>query len=145
MPRIYVSPPIDTSSLLRGFYRADLVFRDLDHSGPTFEGRVFLDNPRATADTAKTAEHGYAGSFFVFGHGACWGGAGHCDVRMPRPYDPRPAHPLVPLDKVVIATEALRRALAARTPITVTVVPLAIGAAPDDLLAFSRVEIVAYE
>jgi len=36
---------------------------------------------------------------------------GHCEVRgVPRPYDPRPAHPLTPARKTLIATEALRRA-----------------------------------
>src|SRR5690348_16357380 len=60
----------------KDFNRADLIFEGVDHSGPSFEGRVFLNNPNATADTPATAENGYAGSFHIFGHGICLGDVG---------------------------------------------------------------------
>src|SRR4029453_4290828 len=69
--------------------RADLVFSGGDHSEPSSEARVFLNNPTAAASTPRTAEHGYAGRFVVFGHGGCFGGGGHCTV----PTQPRPRTP----------------------------------------------------
>src|SRR5215471_2746066 len=94
----YVSPSISMGSVDSDFSRADLVFDGVDHSGVSFEARVFLNNPSASEQTAKTSENGYAGSFHIFGHGGCYGDdASHCDIRSaPRPYDPRPAHPLTP-------------------------------------------------
>jgi hypothetical protein len=96
------------------FTRADLVFSGVDHSETSYEVRVFLNNPTADASTPRTAEHGYAGRFVVFGHGGCFGDEGHCEV----PSEPRAgtdlrlAHPLTPQIKLVTVTNALRRVLA---------------------------------
>src|SRR5258708_2257508 len=60
--------------------RADLVLIDTEHGGHSFEARVFLNNPSANSDTPMTEEAGYAGTFHVFGHGGCFGDAGHCEV-----------------------------------------------------------------
>jgi hypothetical protein len=48
---------------------AEIRFEGVDHSGPSYEARVFLNNGKADANTPQTAEYGYAGSFFVYGHG----------------------------------------------------------------------------
>jgi hypothetical protein len=95
------------------FTRADLEFRGVDHSGPSFEARVYLDNARADVDTPAESGEGYAGSFWVFGHGGCFGELGHCDIpEEPRgPYDKRSPHPLAPQFKTVIVTDALKRVL----------------------------------
>jgi tyrosinase len=110
------------------FTRADLEFRGVDHSGPSFEARVYLENPAADERTGRDEGAGYAGSFWVFGHGGCFGETGHCDVPTgPRgPYDHRLPHQLTPQFRTVIATEALRRALRAGDADTfsVTVVPI---------------------
>jgi tyrosinase len=92
------------------FSRADLEFRGVDHSGPSFEVRVYLDNPAADAETGRELASGYAGSFHVFGHGGCFGELGHCDIPQgPRsPYDLRFRHQLTPQFKTVIVTDALR-------------------------------------
>ena len=104
------------------FTRADLEFRGVDHSGPSFEARIFLDNRRASADTPRDESEGYAGSFWVFGHGGCFGELGHCDIpEGPRgPFDRRPAHPLTPHFKTVIVTEALKRVLQTSDRETIT-------------------------
>jgi hypothetical protein len=109
------------------FDRADVVFQEVDHSGPSFEVRLFFNNPDADADTPRSAEEGYAGRFTVFGHGGCYGDIGHCDVPAPTtdPTDLRPAHPLTPLDTYVTVTGALRRLADAGEPLqTVTLVPV---------------------
>jgi hypothetical protein len=110
------------------FSRADLEFRGVDHSGPSFEARVYLDNSDANTDSGRDPEAGYGGSFYVFGHGGCFGERGHCDIptELRGPYDHRLQHQLLPQFRTVIVTEALRRALAAsdRETLTVTVVPI---------------------
>src|SRR5919201_6293347 len=63
------------------FSRADLQFRGVDHSGPSYEARVFLDNPAAKPSTPTTEDQGFAGSFHVFGHGGWFRGL----RRRPRP------------------------------------------------------------
>ena len=60
------------------FYRADLEFHGVDHSKASFEGRMFINNPDAGPDT-PTSHESYVGSFWVFGHGGCAGGEGHCE------------------------------------------------------------------
>jgi hypothetical protein len=92
---------------------------------------------------------GFAGTFNIFGHGGCFGDVGHCDVTGPRrPFDPRPAHPLTPARKVVIATEPLRRALKKAPKVTVTVVPIVLSATEkcdlQKVLKYSKVSIVTY-
>ena len=79
--------------------------------------------------TPRQAEEGYGGRFTVFGHGGCYGDAGHCDVPAVSPdeTDLRPQHPLAPLNTYVTITDALQRILAAGGTLeTVTLVPLSI-------------------
>ncbi len=99
-------------------------------------------------------ENGYAGSFFIFGHGGCFGDEGHCEVGAePRPFDPndpRRSHPLLPVEMSVEATEALRRTVSEGGDITVSVVPVITGFTEqtdlEDVLKFDlHPRIVAYE
>lgn len=135
------------------FTRADVELVDVDHSGRSFEARVFLGNERAGLDTPTDAEHGYAGSFYVFGHGGCFGEHGHCDVPVGPlgAFDARAPHQLTPQRKVVIATErvqALARAGAESVRVTVVpVVPASVEGDADtveDVLRFGRVSLVTY-
>jgi tyrosinase len=144
------SPEIDLADLGADFSRADIEFEGLDHSGSSYEGRVFVNNPDADADTERTPEHGYAGSYYIFGHGGCFGDEGHCDVKPRSPFDPRPPHALWPTRKVVIATEAIRQAVAAGPTMTVTVVPIVTATndrVPEDeeLPKFELLSVVAYQ
>ena len=143
------SAALPLANLDQQFYRADIQFHGVDHAGATYEGRVFLNNPAADEHTPRTPDSGYAGCFHIFGHGGCLGDPGHCDVVPRRPHDPRPAHPLTPARKVVIATEAVRRAIGAGADITITVVPVILSTTPkagrpDDLVSFDHVRIVTY-
>ena len=152
----YVSEPIAIPSPYDAedradFSRADLEFYGIDHSGSSFEARVFLNNPDADETTPREEGSGYVGSFYVFGHGGCFGDAGHCDVpEEPRsPFDRRSPHPLTPQKRTVVVTEAIKRLRdAASDGLTVTVVPVAsespIGA-EDDLLGFERLALITYD
>jgi hypothetical protein len=133
--------------------RADLVFYGVDHSGPSYEARVFVNNPQADAGTERVLDRGYAGSFAVFGHNGCFGDDGHClpDQRYRDEFDLRAPHPLRPLTMTVIATEAIRRALIEPSVREVTISVVAV--VPDDgfpkasgePLAFEYVRLLTYE
>jgi hypothetical protein len=133
--------------------RADLVFYGVDHSGPSFEARVFLNNATADADTERTLENGYAGSFSVFGHNGCFGDDGHClpDQRHTDEFDLRAPHPLRPLTMTVIASDAIRRALIDSdiSEIVVTVVAVVpedgFPKSSQDPLRFDYVRLLTYE
>jgi hypothetical protein len=127
--------------------RADLIFYDVDHSGASYEARIFLNAPDADATTPRDDPH-YAGSFCIFGHGGCFGDAGHCDVPTgPRdPFDLRPEHQLVPASKVVVITDAFKRLVAPTDEkLTVTVVAFVPGADKHDVLQFDRVRLLTYQ
>jgi hypothetical protein len=145
----YVSSKISLEALNSEFYRADLIFDGVDHSGVSYEGRVFLNNESANEDTPKTGDQGYAGVFHIFGHGGCFGDAGHCEVGgTPRLYDPRPAHPLTPARKVLIATEAVQKVLTQRKQMTVTVVPIVYAGTAkcdfENVLKFNKISVRTY-
>ena len=96
--------------------RVEVVLHDLDHSVPSFEARVFLNNPSADAATPLTPENGFAGSLHVYGAGYWLDQASH--------------FPRMRADRVLLATEAVRRAAAARADaVDVTLVPVAYGPA----------------
>ena len=89
--------------------RADLTFYGLDHSGPSYQVRVFFNNPNAGPDTPLIAGEGFVGRFSVFAHGGCFGEEGHCEVRPPvSPFDRRQPHPLVPIARYLTVTDAIR-------------------------------------
>jgi tyrosinase len=146
---IFVSPPIDNPARAGQpeFERADLVFYGVDHSGPSFEARIFLAIPGAGLASPRDPEAGYAGSFTIFGHAGCAGDAGHCEVpKGPRdPFDVRPPHGLTPQTRTVLITEALRRVT--ETQLTVTIVPVRpgrSGAELVDTLKFDRFRLLTY-
>jgi hypothetical protein len=124
----------------RGARRAEVVFAGVDQAGPSFEARVFLNNPDADESTAQTPETGYAGSFHVYGYGepappaiaeakAKQGGGGGA---------------VAPIEKRLHADEAaVRAALEGSDELTITVVPVPAdpgGAAP--VRPFEHVDVV---
>lgn len=123
----FTTPPIPLKLGPRGlnFGRADILIHGVDQSGPSFEGRVFLNNPKATSDTPTTPEHGYAGSFHVYGYGI-WPDDIGKEVKPAEPDTIR-----APIEKDLIATDALRQAASRASEVTVTVVPVT-GNPPHD-------------
>lgn len=131
------------------FARADLRFLGVDHRGDSFEGRVFLDAADATAATRLEPDAGYAGSFYVFGHGPCFGDEGHCNVPQGpiHPFDFRRPHELNPQVMVVTVTEALRRTVErGGSEVQVTLVPTnAHDAELGEVFRFERAGLVTYD
>ncbi len=146
----FVSVPIPLApGVAAGEYaRADLIFYGVDHSESSYEARLYVNDP--TADHASGRDYpAYAGSFFIFGHGGCFGDVGHCDVPTgPRdPFDLRGPHQLTPATKSVIVTDALKRIVAGasdKAAITVTVVALAPGRPTNAYLRFDEIRLATY-
>lgn len=153
----YDSPePIALPPALEGrrrFYRADLDFHEVDHSGLSYEARVFLNRPDADERTPLD-DPAYAGSYYVFGHWGCLGDDhDHCAVpEAPlHAFDRRPPPKLTPIKLTVEVSDALTRLV--EDPevdeLTVHVVPIAAPLYPDDdpsdLLHFSRLSLLTYD
>jgi hypothetical protein len=132
------------------YVRADLEFIGVQHAGASYEARVYVNNPKADVNTEPTEGSGYAGSFYVFGHGGCFGDAGHCDVHQTQrdAFDPRRSHPLEPMKKIVVATEAIKAAAMTGSSLNVTVVPVVTSwtekVDTDDVLKFDHINLVTY-
>jgi tyrosinase len=152
----FVSDPLEIPRRPDGrdYDHADLEFYGVDHSGLSFEARVFLNNRDATDDTPLELEAGYAGSFHIFGHGGCFGDVGHCDVptEPPDPFDLRLPHPLFPATKSIEVTDVLKTLRdSGAEDVTVTVVavpyeaagPLGRDAAAE--LTIESISLVTYE
>ena len=129
--------------------RADLIFYEVDHSGPSYVARVFLDNPKADADTPREPDRGYAGSFAVFGHGGCYGDEGHCAPgdRIRDEFDRRPPHPLTPQTRTLEITDALKRTTGEKTRVDVIIVirESEVSAASQKVSPCASVRLVAYQ
>jgi hypothetical protein len=142
----FISPPIRLGLGSEGlnFDRADIEIYGIDQSGPSFEGRIFLNNPKATAETPPTVENGYAGSFHVYGYGIWPDDVGK--DRATREAESRNKI-RAPIVKTVIATDAIRVATARSPEVTVTVVPVYSGNPPrdaGDALKLEEVRIVLH-
>jgi hypothetical protein len=140
------SQPLELPTAGQPFARADLIFYGLDHSGFSFEGRVYLDAPRNLSHDAGRDHAAYVGSFFIFGHGGCFGEEGHCDIPASRDaFELRPPHQLEPAIRILTVTEPVRRLIAAGAgEATVTVTAHTAGDRSNDVLAFQTVRLATY-
>ncbi len=145
MAERFASDPLELPPASRPFERADLIFYGIDHSGPSYEARVFLDQ-RGVSHGADSTHRAYVGSFFIFGHNGCFGDVGHCDIPRERdPFDLRPAHQLEPAIRILTVTDAVRGLLERELEaVKVTVTAHTAGKASDDVLAFETVRLATY-
>ena len=141
----FTSKPIELPPAEHAFERADLIFYGLDHSGASYEAQVFLD-ARGVGRDADRGHRAYVGSFFIFGHGGCFGDVGHCDIPTQRdPFDLRPPHQLEPAARILTVTEAVQRLLEREAEdVKVTVIARTAGQASAKVLAFEKVRLVTY-
>jgi hypothetical protein len=152
-PKTYVSKPLhlNIKALENKFYRADIEFIGVDHSGPSYEGRVFINNTNADQDTPKNFEAGYVGSYYIFGHGGCFGDIGHCDRREWRPYDHRLPDPLRPAYIPLTITEHLRKIGMDNETFTISVVPVlarkrrSYQVDLDNVVKMEKISIITYD
>lgn len=151
--RVYVSPEIifDIKKLDREFYRADIEIHNVDHSGPSYEGRVFLNNPKANLNTPKNDKNNYAGSYYIFGHGGCYGDLGHCDfIPERRKYDLRQDSDVRPQYKSIEATDLIKKLGSKTNKFTITIVPVLYGNSKEesipktDIIKFDKIGLISY-
>jgi tyrosinase len=138
------SDPLELPDPEHRISRVDLVVYGIDPSGESYEGRVFIGKkPTAGAGPDHPS---YAGSFYVFGHGECWGDEGHCDVPTERDtFDLRLPHHLEPQVAIVTVTDHIRRLIGegeGKAPVTVSA-HTADGSAVETL-AFTKLRLLTY-
>jgi len=127
------------------FRSADFEVGGIKHTGSSYEGLVYINNPAADAGTGKDVQAGYAGSFNVFGHGGCFGAEGHCDApHERRRFDNRPLARAIRMKKRVSITEALRSAARSSSEIRFTIVARTSDPSPEGVLDVKRLSIVTY-
>jgi tyrosinase len=134
-----------------GWKRADLELNGVDPAVPSYEGRIFLNNPQATEDTSRSLETGYVGSFHVFGKDGCWGEEGHCHELPPhRKFDRRRAS-ANPQKIVVTMPEGFAAGLTEGGQEAVFSIVVGLperarrgDAASDGVLRFERLSVVTY-
>jgi tyrosinase len=127
------------------FRNADFEIGGIKHTGSSWEGLVYLDNPAAGAGTGKDAAAGYVGSFTVLGHGGCFGAAGHCDAPDERRrFDNRLLARSIRMKKRVDVSDALRAAARAGGDIQFTIVAKTSDAKPEGVLDVKRLSVVTY-
>ncbi len=137
------SKPLELPDPEHRISRVDLVVYGVDRAGESYEGRVFIGRkPPAGA----AADHpSYAGSFFVFGHGECWGEEGHCEVPTERdPFDLRLPHHLEPDVAIVTVTDHVRELIGEIAKAPVTVAAHAADGRPVKALSFTRLRLLTY-
>jgi hypothetical protein len=138
------SKPLELPEPDRPISRVDLVLYDIDHSGESYEGRVFIGKkPPGGADVDHPS---YAGSFYVFGHGQCSGEAGHCEVPTERDaFDRRLPHHLEPHLAILTVTDHVLGLIESGTnKAPVTVAAHAADGASLKALAFTRMRLLTY-
>lgn len=145
MTNRFTSDPLELPADEHRFERADLIFYGLDHSGPSYEAQVFMA-ARGIGGEPDPSHRAYVGSFFIFGHGGCFGDVGHCEIPRSRdPFDLRPPHQLEPAVRILTVTEPLKAMLAnGQSTAKVTVVAHTEGRASDEVLSFQTIRLATY-
>jgi hypothetical protein len=148
--RRVVTAPVAIADIAKAdFKRADLEIGGIRHTGSSYEGRVFINNPDADETTEKT-DATFVGSFHVFGHGGCYGAEGHCEIpEGRRRFDRRPLPLAIRMKKRVKITDTLRDAAQAGEDLTLTLVGLPVRGSrrdeePESVLDIKRMSIVTY-
>jgi hypothetical protein len=141
----FTSDALELPSPEHPFERADLIFYGLDHSGPSYEAQVFMA-ARGVGGEPDREHRAYVGSFFILGHGGCFGDVGHCDIPSARDaFDLRPAHQLEPAVRLVTVTEPLKAMLQqGLAAAKVTVVAHTDGRTSDEVLSFRTIRLATY-
>lgn len=110
-----ISKPIPVNELTQGFRKAEIRLHWVPQLSRSCFIRAFLNQPGADAKTPLQGNPHFAGYLSIFGHGACYGGPGHCDTPPPRArdYDHRTRNHNTPRNHRIDVTECAGKLLAA--------------------------------
>jgi hypothetical protein len=147
------SPPLSVyfNSEENDFYHIDIEFYGVDVSGPSYQGRVYVNNPDANENTPLDEKNRNVGSYYIFGHYGCFGDEGHCELPTRRPYDSRSKIDVKPCYKSIEATKVLKKYIQSGKEIVLTIVPLISKAGrkteidTKDVVHIQRIRINCYE
>lgn len=108
-----ISKPIPVNDLTQGFHKAEIRLHWVPQLSRSCFIRAFLNQPGANAKTPLQSNPHFAGYLSIFGHGACYGGPGHCDAPPPRTrdYDHRTRNHNTPRNHRIDVTECARKLL----------------------------------
>jgi tyrosinase len=120
----FLSQPIPVSERTRGFRKAEIRLHWVPQLDRSCFIRAFLNQPGADAHTDWRDNPHFAGYLAIFGHGACYGGPGHCDAPPPRArdYDRRTPSHNMPRNHRIDVTECARRLLETADSLQITLV-----------------------
>lgn len=90
---------------------AELAFYGLKHSKDSYSVRVYCADNGYDANTDHNTEASYATTFYMFGHGECGGGDGHCEPKARKRYDLRPQHHLTPYNLSIDISKGVKHAV----------------------------------
>jgi hypothetical protein len=108
--------------------------------------RSFGRSPETSERRTRRAWWIFAGSFFILGHGGCFGDIGHCDIPTARdPFDLRPPHQLEPAVRILTVTDAVKALIERRVDAAkVTVNARTADRKAANVLAFDTVRLATY-
>jgi tyrosinase len=124
----FQSKPITIEPNAKAFRKAEIRLHWVPQLMRSCFVRAFLNQPDADASTSIHDNPHFAGYLSIFGHGACYGGAGHCDPPPPRPrdYDLRTRSHNTPRNHRIDVTKSAKALLAKTDRLQITL--LVIGA-----------------
>ncbi len=140
----FVSKPIPVTAKLKEFKKAEVRLHWVPQLDRSCFIRVFLNQPGADASTKITGNPHYAGYIAVFGHGACYGAPGHCDLppQRARSFDVRPRHHNTPRNHRIDVTAAARELLKKKDTLQITLLVIGVDYREDpDLLKLEGVSL----
>ncbi len=140
----FVSKPIDIDGKLKDFKKAEIRLHWVPQLDRSCFIRVFLNQPGADASTAIHGNPHYAGYLAIFGHGACYGGPGHCDLPPPRArdFDVRPRNHNTPRNHRIDVTDRAKHLLKEAISLQITLVVIGVDYREDpDLLKLEGVSL----
>jgi tyrosinase len=140
----FVSKPITVEKKVKKFRSAEIRLHWVPQLPRSCFVRAFLNQPGADASTPLRGNPRYAGYLAIFGHGACYGGPGHCEPPPPRArnYDLRPRSHNTPRNHRIDVTACARELLEKTDELRVTLLVIGVDYREDpDLLRLEGVSL----
>jgi tyrosinase len=118
----FISAPIKVGREAQGFRKAEIRLHHVPQLPRSCFIRAFLNQPDAITATPLRGNPNFAGYLAIFGHGACYGGPGHCDLppAQPREYDRRGRSHNAPRNHRIDVTTCAKAILAGTDVLRIT-------------------------